>query len=133
VNVLLIYPRFPDTFWSFRYALRFIGKKAAFPSPGLLTVAALLPEEWSKRVVDFNVDDLTDNDFSWADMAFIGGMAVQQESARQIISVMGGFIVGFDRDTHSIFQRQIDFIQKSGIVAAMVGILHAPLGTRVSY
>ena len=86
MNVLLIYPRFPDTFWSFRYALSFIGKKAAFPPLGLLTVAALLPEEWSRRLVDVNVDDLTDDDFSWADMAFIGGMAIQKESAKQIIA-----------------------------------------------
>jgi len=86
MNVLLIYPRFPDTFWSFRYALKFIGKKAAFPPLGLLTLASLLPKEWSRRLVDVNVDDLTDNDLSWADMAFIGGMAVQQESAKQIIA-----------------------------------------------
>lgn len=86
MNVLLIYPRFPDTFWSFKYALSFIGKKAAFPPLGLLTVAALLPAEWSRRLVDVNVDDLTDNDLSWADMAFIGGMAVQQKSTRQIIA-----------------------------------------------
>ena len=51
MNVLLIYPKFPDTFWSFTYALSFIGKKAAFPPLGLLTVAALLPEEWSKSVL----------------------------------------------------------------------------------
>lgn len=86
MNVLLVYPRFPDTFWSFRYALRFIGKKAAFPPLGLLTVASLLPEKWSKRLVDVNVDDLTDNHLSWADMIFISGMAVQQESAKQIIA-----------------------------------------------
>ncbi|MBF0549846.1 MAG: DUF4070 domain-containing protein [Deltaproteobacteria bacterium] len=86
MNVLLIYPRFPDTFWSFRYALRFIGKKAAFPPLGLLTVAALLPEEWSRRLVDVNVNDLTDADLAWADMAFISGMAIQQESAKQIIA-----------------------------------------------
>ena len=86
MNVLLIYPKFPDTFWSFTYALSFIGKKAAFPPLGLLTVAALLPEEWSKRLVDVNVDSLTDKDLSWADMAFIGGMAVQRDSAKQIIA-----------------------------------------------
>jgi radical SAM superfamily enzyme YgiQ (UPF0313 family) len=86
MKVLLIYPGFPDTFWSFRYALRFIGKKAAFPPLGLLTVAALLPPNWPKRVVDVNVEALTDDDLSWADMAFVGGMAVQQKSARQIIS-----------------------------------------------
>jgi radical SAM superfamily enzyme YgiQ (UPF0313 family) len=86
MNILLIYPKFPDTFWSFAYALRFIGKKAAFPPLGLLTVAALLPDEWSKRLVDVNVDRLTDKDLAWADMAFIGGMAVQRKSAKQIIA-----------------------------------------------
>ena len=59
VNILLIYPKFPDKFWSFSYALRFIGKKAAFPPLGLITVAALLPATWSLRLVDVNVDDLT--------------------------------------------------------------------------
>ena len=86
MKILLVYPNYPDTFWSFKHALKFISKKAAFPPLGLLTVAALLPEEWSRRLVDVNVEDLTDNDLSWADMAFIGGMAVQQESARQIIA-----------------------------------------------
>ena len=52
MKILLIYPEFPDTFWSFTYALSFIGKKAAFPPLGLITVAALLPEKWSKRLVD---------------------------------------------------------------------------------
>ena len=86
MNVLLIYPKFPDTFWSFTYALSFIGKKAAFPPLGLLTVATLLPEGWPKRLVDVNVDSLTDEDLLWADMAFIGGMAVQRKSAKQIIA-----------------------------------------------
>jgi radical SAM superfamily enzyme YgiQ (UPF0313 family) len=86
MNVLLIYPKFPDTFWSFSYALPFIGKKAAFPPLGLLTVAAMLPEQFQKRLVDVNVDRLTDDDLSWADMAFIGGMAVQRDSAKKIIA-----------------------------------------------
>jgi len=86
MNALLIYPKFPDTFWSFTYALSFIGKKSAFPPLGLLTVASLLPEQWSKRLVDVNVENLTDKDLLWADVAFIGGMAVQRKSARQIIN-----------------------------------------------
>ncbi|MFZ3044466.1 MAG: B12-binding domain-containing radical SAM protein [Desulfatirhabdiaceae bacterium] len=85
MNVLLVYPKFPDTFWSFTYALSFIGKKAAFPPLGLLTVASLLPAKWSRRLVDLNVDSLTDNDLLWADMVFIGGMAIQRKSAKQII------------------------------------------------
>lgn len=86
MNILLIYPKFPDTFWSFAYALHFIGKKAALPPLGLLTVAAMLPEEWAKRLVDLNVDHLADKDLAWADMAFIGGIAVQRKSAKQIIA-----------------------------------------------
>ncbi len=86
MNILLIYPAFPDTFWSFSYALRFIGKKAAFPPLGLITVAALLPATWSLRLVDVNVDDLTDDDLAWADMAFLSAMAVQRKSTAAIIA-----------------------------------------------
>jgi radical SAM superfamily enzyme YgiQ (UPF0313 family) len=86
MNVLLIYPKFPDTFWSFTYALKFIRKKAANPPLGLLTVAAMLPDEFHRRVIDINVEGLTDEDLAWADLAFIGAMAVQRDSAKQIIA-----------------------------------------------
>jgi radical SAM superfamily enzyme YgiQ (UPF0313 family) len=86
MKALLIYPKFPDTFWSFKYALSFIHKKAAFPPLGLLTVASLLPDDFQKRLVDTNVNSLTDDDLSWAEMVFIGGMAVQRESAKKIIA-----------------------------------------------
>ena len=84
MNVLLIYPKFPDTFWSFKHALKFIGKKASLPPLGLLTVGAMLPPEWGKRLIDLNVTKLTEKDLAWADCAFISGMIVQRESARQI-------------------------------------------------
>jgi radical SAM superfamily enzyme YgiQ (UPF0313 family) len=86
MNVLLIYPKFPDTFWSFNHALKFIRKKAANPPLGLLTVAAMLPDEFHRRVIDINVEGLTDEDLEWADLAFIGAMAVQRDSAKQIIA-----------------------------------------------
>ena len=86
MNILFIYPKFPDTFWSFKYALKFIRKKAAYPPLGLLTVAAMLPDEFHKRLVDVNVESLTDDDLSWAYLAFIGAMTVQRDSARQIIA-----------------------------------------------
>jgi len=86
VNVLLIYPEFPDTFWSFKYALRFIRKRAFAPPLGLLTVAAMLPKKWEKRLVDLNVAKLTDKDLAWADVAFISGMTIQRDSAREIIA-----------------------------------------------
>ncbi len=89
MKILLVYPKFPDTFWSFNYAVGFIGKKAAFPPLGLLSVAALLPEQWSKRLVDENVQHLTDADILWADMVFIGAMAVQRKSAGRVIEHCG--------------------------------------------
>ncbi len=188
MKVLLVSPQFPYTFWSFTYALSFIGKKAAFPPLGLLTVAALLPEEWPRRLVDVNVESLSDSDLlpaliAWRrgkngcvffteasinladdpellnlmvlagfDSVFIGIESPDELSLvechkiqnknrdllacvnrihRSGMQVMGGFIVGFDSDLPSIFQRQIDFIQKSGIVIAMVGMLQAPPGTRL--
>ena len=85
VNVLLISPEFPETFWSFTHALRFIRRRASSPPLGLLTVAALLPDHWGKRLVDLNVTELTDADLAWADCAFIGGMIVQRSSAASVI------------------------------------------------
>ncbi len=86
MNVLLLSPEFPDTFWGFKHALRFIRREAAYPPLGLLTVAAMLPGGWSKRLVDLNVAALTADDLAWADLAFVGGMVVQRESAREVIA-----------------------------------------------
>lgn len=85
MNILLLYPRFPDTFWSFRHALKFIRKKASSPPLGLLTVAAMLPPEWNVRLVDLNVSQLNPQDLEWADYAFISAMVVQRESATKTI------------------------------------------------
>ena len=85
MNILLIYPEFPDTFWSFRYALKFIRKKSISPPLGLLTIAAMLPAAWDKRLVDLNTRPLTEKDLAWADYAFISGMTVQRKSAREAI------------------------------------------------
>jgi radical SAM superfamily enzyme YgiQ (UPF0313 family) len=86
MKILLVYPRYPDTFWSFRHALKFISKKANFPPLGLLTVAAMLPAEWDKRVVDLNVNALGDADIAWADFVFISAMVVQKDSSKEIIT-----------------------------------------------
>jgi len=85
MNVLLIYPEFPETFWSFKHALRFIRKKAAHPPLGLLTVASMLPRSFARRVVDLNIRALTAEDLAWADCAFISAMGLQRESAQRII------------------------------------------------
>jgi radical SAM superfamily enzyme YgiQ (UPF0313 family) len=86
MNVLLLYPEFPDTFWSFKHALRFIRKKASSPPLGLLTVAAMLPSAWDKRLVDTNVSRLSDEGLAWADYVFVSAMVVQRDSARELIA-----------------------------------------------
>ena len=85
MKILLVYPQYPDTFWSFKHALKFVSKKAAFPPLGLLTVAAMLPEEWEKKLVDMNVMTLSDSDIRWADYVFISAMAVQKNSVNEVI------------------------------------------------
>jgi radical SAM superfamily enzyme YgiQ (UPF0313 family) len=85
LKILLVYPGYPDTFWSFKHALKFIFKKANFPPLGILTVAAMLPEEWEKKLVDMNTTTLTDKDIKWADYVFISGMVAQQNSAREVV------------------------------------------------
>jgi len=89
LKILLVYPQYPDAFWSFKHALKFISKKAAFPPLGLLTVAAMLPEEWQKKLVDMNITTLTDEDIKWADYVFISAMIVQQESVKEVIARCG--------------------------------------------
>ena len=86
MNILLVYPEFPDTFWSFKHALKFVHKKAGAPPLGLLTVAAMLPAEWEKRLVDLNVTSLTPADLAWADYAFVSAMVVQRDTARVLIA-----------------------------------------------
>ena len=86
MKVLLLYPEFPDTFWSFKHALKFIRKKASLPPLGLLTVAAMLPTEWGKRLVDVNVRKLRDKDLAWADLVFISGMIAQRDSAHELVA-----------------------------------------------
>jgi radical SAM superfamily enzyme YgiQ (UPF0313 family) len=86
MNALLLYPRFPDTFWSFKHALAFVHKRAALPPLGLLTVAAMLPPEWRLRLVDTNVRALTERDLAWADCCFVSAMVVQRESAHSLIA-----------------------------------------------
>jgi radical SAM superfamily enzyme YgiQ (UPF0313 family) len=86
MNVLLLYPEFPDTFWSFKHALKFIRKKASLPPLGLLTVAAMMPKEWAARLVDVNVRKLGTQDLTWADVVFISGMIAQRDSARELIA-----------------------------------------------
>jgi radical SAM superfamily enzyme YgiQ (UPF0313 family) len=85
MNILLVYPMYPDTFWSFKHALKFVSKKASFPPLGLLTVAAMLPSEWNLKLIDMNADELKNEDILRADFVFISAMSVQSKSADEVI------------------------------------------------
>lgn len=85
MKILMVYPDFPDTFWSYKHALKFISKKASFPPLGLLTVAAMLPHEWEKKLLDMNTEALNEKDLEWADLVFISAMSVQKKSVHHII------------------------------------------------
>ena len=109
MRILMVYPAYPDTFWSFRHALRFVAKKASFPPLGLLTVASMLPQEWEKKLVDLNVSPLKDEDIKASDYVFLSAMAVQKKSAREIIDrcnrlgtkvVAGGSYFTMAEETH---------------------------------
>src|ERR1044071_4993475 len=86
MKILLVNPEFPDTYWSFRHALKFEGKRSAFPPLGLLTVSALLPESWERRLVDMNVRRLRDSDIGWADVVFASAMIVQKDSLERVVA-----------------------------------------------
>ena len=85
MNILLVSPRYPDTYWSFRHALKFISKKASNPPLGLLTLSSMLPPEWARKLVDLNVATLQNADILWADYVFIGAMSIQSDSADEVI------------------------------------------------
>lgn len=86
MKILLVYPYSPDSFWSFRHALSFISKKAAVPPLGLITVSAMLPTSWEKRLIDMNVTKLKTTDIQWADMVFISAMNIQKDSVDYVIN-----------------------------------------------
>jgi len=88
-NVLMIYPRFAsETFWSFEETCRFFGARYPAPPLGLITVAALLPTSWRVRLVDRNVEELTDEHLQWADLVMTGGMLPQIRDLLDLIDLV---------------------------------------------
>jgi radical SAM superfamily enzyme YgiQ (UPF0313 family) len=85
MNILLLYPEIPETYWSFKNALKFIGKKASNPPLGLITIAAMLPSTWNKKLIDLNIQSIHENDWEWADFVMISAMIVQKKSTINLI------------------------------------------------
>jgi len=85
-NILLVYPEVPtNTYWSFKYALKFLKKKSAMPPLGLITLAALFPEDCDIRLIDMNIEPLKDSDILWADAVFVSAMIIQKESMKKVV------------------------------------------------
>jgi radical SAM superfamily enzyme YgiQ (UPF0313 family) len=86
-RVLLVYPSIPTTYWSYRYALPFVRRRAVMPPLGLLTVAALLPADFELRLADTNVAPLAAEDVDWADLVFVSAMIVQKASFEEVVNL----------------------------------------------
>jgi radical SAM superfamily enzyme YgiQ (UPF0313 family) len=134
VKALLVFPCYADALWTYKHAQQFLGKKASSPPLGLLTVAALLPQEWQKKFVDLNVNRLDETDLAEADIVFIGAMLAQQASALKVIArcrqmgkkmVVGGPLFCPDLIAQGLF-KEVDHIVV-GEAEAMVPILLADL------
>lgn len=133
MKVLLLYPEFPDTFWGFRHALPFLGRRSAYPPLGLLTVSALLPPRWKRKLVDLNVEKLRDKDLAWADVAFLSAMLVQGPFLSRLIArcreaglrtVVGGPITSADPSSYE----EADHVvrgEAEGVIEALVSDLEA--------
>jgi radical SAM superfamily enzyme YgiQ (UPF0313 family) len=78
MRVLLVYPLFPKTFWSYEKILELVDRKVLLPPLGLVTVAAILPQEWEFKLVDRNIRAVTEEEWAWADMVILSAMIVQK-------------------------------------------------------
>ena len=85
MNTLMVSPQFPETFWSLKHAVEFSSAKSTFPPLGLLTVGAMLPQSWPKKLVDLNVQPLTEAHLEWADLVLVSAMTVQSASADEVL------------------------------------------------
>ena len=86
MRTLFVYPQFPKTFWSYEKILELVNRKVLLPPLGLVTVAALLPQEWEMKLVDRNVREVTSAEWDWAELVVISGMIVQKDDMQQQIN-----------------------------------------------
>ena len=79
MRALFVYPEFPKTFWSYEKILELVNRKVLLPPLGMVTVAALLPQDWEMKLVDRNVREVTEEEWNWAELVIISGMIVQKD------------------------------------------------------
>lgn len=87
IKTLLVYPEIPPTYWSLKYTLPFIGKRAVFPPLGLMTIAAMLPDDFDVSLVDMNVEPLLESAVAGADLVLTSSMIVQKDSLEKVIAL----------------------------------------------
>jgi radical SAM superfamily enzyme YgiQ (UPF0313 family) len=92
-NVLMVYPEIPTTFWSLKHAIKLAGYKSVIPPLGLLTVAAMLPDNYEVKLVDMAVTGLTGKDITWADIVFISAMQIQKSSFEKVVALCNEYNV----------------------------------------
>ena len=85
MRVLLINPEFPSSFWSLQESCKLLGRKTLMAPLGLITVAALLPDDWECRLADLNTRPLRPDDWDWAEIVMLSGMIVQREGLVTLI------------------------------------------------
>ena len=86
MKILLIYPEYENTFWNVKNVLRVLGKKAPYPPLGLLTVAAMLPNHWEKKLIDMNCETLKEEHIKWADYVLISSIVGQKQSTKKVVN-----------------------------------------------
>src|ERR1051326_7642862 len=86
IKALLVWPKIPNSFWTFSGMVELLPEKVVMPPLGLITLAALCPAGWSVRLIDQAVEDLTDEDILWADLVMVGAMTVQEEGLREVLA-----------------------------------------------
>jgi len=87
LRALLVYPEFPKTYWSFHQALELLGRKVLLPPLGLITVAALLPDDWELKLVDCNIRPVEPEEWAWADLVIASAMLVQKRDLQRQIAL----------------------------------------------
>ena len=86
MRLLLISPRFPESFWSFRWAITHVlpGKRALNPPLGLATLAALCPAQWQVEIIDENIEPCPPAPH--ATIVGVCGMGVQHRRQKELLS-----------------------------------------------
>src|SRR5229473_2172481 len=72
IRVLMVWPRFPASFWSLAEVMEIVPERSLVPPLGLITVAGLCPKQWKIRLVDLAFEELNDEDILWADLEMQG-------------------------------------------------------------